>query len=955
MAFISKLTDYIIRNYDLTNDSLTIIFPNKRAALTLRNELSKRIVNNIWLPQILSIEEVMSSWSGLQLLDNIDVIYELIKVMNTNVDVSTRKNLFALASQIVKDFDEIDQYAVDADNLFDYLKAVKETETWLPGEDELSKTESSYLMFFKSLLSYYNNLRNRLLQDNSAYYGLMTRKLYELSNEQLYDVVGDNKIIFAGFNALTHTEENIIVRLVESGKAKLFWDLDKYYYDDELQEAGLFARQFFSKHKNLKPDNVEDNFKNEKKVINIIGVPGSSIQANALQIKLTEDFEKNKLQKNEVVVLSDETLLIPVLNSIPKNYKDINVTMGYPYSETYLNQFIQLLFPFQRNLSNKETKVYFWSLKRLLETEMIKVIFCDEELESLTKCINKFLKESTYYLTLNDLENVLGRSNILEFITLITKKWQNAFDCISFFKSLFKCFGECASYNNNKFVVNQISAAGKVFNKIEKLIKKYDVLVQIDDIEMLYKQSVSEMSIKLKSIDSANNIESSLQIMGLLETRNLDFDIVHIMSVNEGVLPQSKSPNSLIPFDLRLEYKLPIYTNKQAVYAYHFYRLIQNAKIINIYYNTLTDDVGEGEPSRFIRQLINEIPHKSNNNIEINEIPYQMPSPKNDEVIKVEVTKTPEILKKIKDKIYAVRYNEELKCDEMYGLSPTSISCYLNCPMKFYIKYIENKKDDTPKETIQANIIGSIIHSTFENLYKEFGDNLINEQHYNLIESKFRKSSFDKALKDNNFANGLPDTGFNYLSHIMIEELIDNFINNEKKFFKNGKTLTIKGLEKKLVYTFNLDDGTKVNLTGFADRIDQVDDKVRIIDYKSGKVEDKDVVIKSDTEEIHNIKEKSLQLCIYKYLYAKNNPNVAVENIEPGIFGLLDVEDPYFPLFIECDYFDDNSFMDTCENMFINLFKEILNPDIPFQQVDDDKKCKNCDYLNVCKRNPKTW
>ena len=954
MAFISKLTDYIIKNYNLTNGSLTVIFPNKRAALTLRNELSKRIVKNIWLPQILSIEEVMSSWSGLQLLDNIDVVYELIKVMNTNVDVSTRKNLFALASQMVKDFDEIDQYAVNAENLFVYLKAVKETETWLPGEVGLSNTESSYLKFFNSLYSYYKSLRNRLLQDNSAYYGLMTRKLFEFSDEQLYDVVGDKKIIFAGFNALTYTEENIIVRLVESGKAELFWDLDKYYYEDELQEAGLFARQFFSKHKNLKPDNIEDNFNNEKKVINVIGVPGSSIQSNALQVKLTEDFETNKLKKNEVVVLSDETLLIPVLNSIPENYKDINVTMGYPYSETFLNQFIQLLFPFQRNLSNKETKVYFWSLKRLLETELIKVVFAEHELESLTKCINKFLKESTYYLTINDLENVLGQTRILEFISLITKKWHNAFDCISFFKSLFRFLGERVSSINNKFVVNQISAASKIFNKIEKLIKKYDVLVQIDDIEMLYKQSVSEMSIKLKSKDSANNIESCLQIMGLLETRNLDFDIVHILSVNEGILPQSKSPNSLIPFDLRLEYNLPIYTNKQAVYAYHFYRLIQSAKTINIYYSTLTDDVGEGEPSRFIRQLINEMPQKSNN-VEINEISYQLPSPRNDAAVKIEVKKTPEILQKIKDKLYAVRFNEELKCDEMFGLSPTSISCYLNCPMKFYIKYIENKKDDTPKEAIQANIIGSIIHSTFENLYTKFGDSLIDKQRYDSIESEFRKASFDKALKDNNFANGLPDTGFNYLSHIMIEELIENFIKNEKRFFTDGRTLAIKGLEEKLIYTFDLGDAVKVNLTGFADRIDQVDDKIRILDYKSGKVEDKDVVIKSDTTDIHDIKEKSLQLCIYKYLYAKNHSDVSVKNIEPGIFGLLDVNEPYFPLVVECDDFNDDRFMNTCEEMFINLFEEILNPEIPFQQVDDEKKCKNCDYLNVCKRNPKTW
>ena len=217
------------------------------------------------------------------------------------------------------------------------------------------------------------------------------------------------------------------------------------------------------------------------------------------------------------------------------------------------------------------------------------------------------------------------------------------------------------------------------------------------------------------------------------------------------------------------------------------------------------------------------------------------------------------------------------------------------------------------------------------------------------------KASFNKALEDNNFANGLPDTGFNYLSHIMIEELIETFIKNEKRFFIDGKTLSIKGLEEKLVHTFDLGENVKVNLTGFADRIDHVGDKIRILDYKSGKVEDKDVIIKSDTEDIHDIKDKSLQLCIYKYLYAKNHGDVSVKNIEPGIFGLLDVKNPYFPLVVECDDFKDDRFMETCEDMFIDLFREMLNPEISFQQVEDEKKCNNCDYQNICKRNPKTW
>lgn len=983
MAFIKKLANFITdtKNYNLVEDSLIVIFPNKRAALTLRNELVKCIGKNIWLPQILSIEEAMSLWSGLKLVDNVDVIYKLIEIMNKKIDISTRKNLFALASQLVKDFDEIDQYDVDAKKIFEYLKEVKETEKWTPGSDEnLTETESAYLRFFNSLYFYYTQLRERLLDDNSAYYGLMTRKLHDLlkTDGELEKVVGDNKIIFAGFNAMTRTEEDIIVRLVESGKAKLFWDLDKYYYEDEMQEAGLFARNFVSEHGSLNPEknngtnnaddfNIIENYfhigeeqpSKEKKIINIIGVAGNTIQANALQIKLNEELNNKDSLKNEVIVLSDETLLIPVINSIPENYKDINVTMGYPYSETFINQFIQLLFPFQNNLGNKEEAIYFWSLKRLLETEMIKVIFTNDELDSLTKCMDIFLNQSAYYLTIKDIEKYLNQDNVLTFLKEITKKWQSSFDCISSITSILQFIYNSAKATNNTFVINQISIAVKIFNKIERLIKKYDSLIQICDIEVLYKQTASEMSIKFKNKDSENNIESSLQIMGLLETRNLDFDTIHILSVNEDILPQSKTPNSLIPFDLRLEYKLPVYTKKQAVYAYHFYRLIQNAKNVNIYYNTLPDDVGGGEPSRFILQLINEIPRKTKG-ITINQISYKLPSPVNDNIVNIDVKKTPEILEKVKKKLHNEKYNEELKCYEKYGLSPTSISCYLNCPLQFYIRYIEKIEDDTPKENLQYNIIGKIIHSTFEHLYLKFGKSIIDKDCYDLIVKqdkeldKDHKGSFSMALDDNNFANGLPDSGFNYLAQIKIKELIENFIDNEKKFFIQGNKLTIKGLEEKLVYEFDIDEDTKVYLTGFADRIDQVVDKIRILDYKSGRVENSDVKITSKTDTAKNIKTKALQLCIYKFLYAKNHPDISINNIEPGIFGLLNANNPYYPLIIESENFK-NDFMGNCEDMFINIFKEILNPEIPFKQTEDENDCKYCDYLNICKRNPPTW
>ena len=942
-SFISKISDYITENYNLTKDLLTIIFPNKRAALELRKELEK-VKKNIWLPNIISIQEAMSMWSGMQLLDNIDVIFELLKVINDD-NLSADSNLFGLASQMAKDFDEIDQYKVCAKDIFEYVKDAKEADTWNPSE-AFSETEKRYLAFFASLLKYYNKLRENLNANNWGYYGMITRMLSELSDEKLLETVGNNKVIFAGFNAMTATEEDIIVRLERNGKAVILWDLDKYYFDDTKQEAGLFARNFLDRYKNIKRNFVEDNFNNKN--INIIGVSGSTVQTNALTLQLSN--EKKKINSKEVVVLSDETLLLPVLNSIPTSYSDIHVTMGYPYSKTVLHQFLNHLFSFQNNINTKDETIYFWGLKRLLETELIKIIFSKKDLSSLDNCLNTLVKKSTYYIKINDLQEYFNGC-ICDFILLLCKKWCPE-NCVRTINSILKFISQSIS-NDSLFIKNQLSIAGRIFNKIERLSLKYKGLVKMTDIETLYKQSANEMSVKLEKSDEHESSSSqTLQVMGLLETRNIDFDIVHILSVNEGVLPQSKSANSLIPYDIRKHYKLPLYKNKQAVYAYHFYRLIQKAKTINIYYNTLADGMGEGEPSRFIRQILHEMPVKSNNINIINTV-YKNPNINVKNNITFKIHKTDDIIAKIVKRITGK--NDK---NEIIGLSPTSIACYLKCPMQFYLKYIEDVKDNTPEETIQSNVIGSIIHSTFENLYNEFSDNHIDYNRYTeIVESKLSEA-YQKALETNNFPNGLPDSGFNYLSKIMIDELINNFIGYEKTFLSNGNTLKVIGLEKNLHHTFNI-NGIDVNLIGFADRIDMANgETIRILDYKSGSVKDSDVEISKDVKELKELSEKSLQLLIYKYLYKKMNKNIAVENIEPAIFGLLKMNKVFFPLKNYSDSFNDyedgkENFMNICDNLFTELFAELLDKEKPFEQTDNNSDCKYCSFTDICKRNSK--
>ena len=914
MAFIKKISDYITTHYDLTRDNITIVFPNKRAALQLRNELTNSIKTNFWVPQILSIQQAMEEWSGLQLIDNIEVIFEIIKM---------NKEFFPYAAQMAKDFDEIDQYGVDAEKLLTHLKDAKEIEEWNLNLD--NNIESNYLKFFASLLTHYNNLREALQKNGQGYYGLITKKIASFDDVTLQKCTQGRKIIFAGFNALTKTEENIIVRMVESGNAVMLWDLDIYYFEDEKQEAGLFARKFFQKHPNIEKYFIGDSFKTQKKKINIISVSGNAVQTNALQLQLSQNIDIQYISKDDrrVIVLADESLLIPVLNSIPESAGNIQVTMGYPFDKTIVYHFVDQWFRYQNTLSDDENKLYLWTFIRFCSSDFIKFIFNGLEYEKLYSWLMKMAKDSIYYFQKPDL-NIFADNNLLyEFLKIAINKWENAYDCVKALKDIL-LVSIAKLGKNDIFVKNQISVAGRIVNRLELLLNKYSAYIQIIDLQMLFTQVASQMSINLQGD------KDGLQIMGLLETRNLDFDVIHFLSVNEGVLPKNKTNNSLIPFDLRKAYGLPTYDQQQAVYAYHFYRLLQNAKEINLYYNNIADLSGMGEPSRFIRQLEYEYA-KNNANVKLEHFQYKSPS-SNERQNKIEVAKTDEMLEKIK------------------RLSPTTIGCYVRCPLQFYWQNIERIEDKSLEEEIQVNIVGSIIHATLDHFYKLFVKNeVISLSLFDEMYKKHFKECYHKSLIDNGFANGLPDTGFNYLNKTVIDNMLENFINYERNFLAEGNELSIIDTEVELNKEIDY-QGHKILLHGFADRIDKVNDEIRVIDYKTGKVKDSDVKINNKVVGITSMAEKAIQLMIYKYLYLHEHFDKAEDSIKPCIIGFQKLSRGLYNLDIDKAHELSTSFKETCDKYFNEFLEELFNKDIPFAQTEDIKSCSICYFKCICKR-----
>ena len=944
MAFIQNIIDYIFKNYDLSKDIVEVVFPNKRASIHFKRQIVSQLSKTSWIPITSSVQQAMEKWSGLHLVDSLDVALELMSINDKDANNKVLKqNFFGLASQMAKDFDEIDQYKVDAKNLFESLNEVKIIENYTFSEYTLSnedsyKAQSKYLQFFSSLINYYSALRLNLFSRKVGYYGMITRCLSELPTDELVKRIDGKKIVFAGFNALTTTEEDVVVRLVENGNAVMLWDLDEYYINDKKQEAGRFANDFFAKHRNLAGKKDYDNehhgisfignaLSTAEKEINVISVSGSSVQANALQLMMEK-------RENSVVVLADEALLIPTLNSLPDSVGEINVTMGYPFANTPLYGFIDQIFRFQHSLS--DSKIDLWPLASFCDADFIKLVFNGKDYDSLMSWLKDKQSSSDLSLHVKDFSSIGisddnqedgASEDLARFLTLSSTKWIDSKDCIENLKSILRVSLQKIK-DESYFVKNQISVAGKVLNKVESLIKKYDG-VEILDLQMLILQIGREMSIAMKGE------ADGLQVMGLLETRNLDFDVINMLSVNEGVIPKNKNSNSLIPYDVRKYYNLPTYNQQQAVYAYHFYRLLHNAKKINLFYNSLSDSSGLGEPSRFIRQIEYELV-KKNPKVKLQHFQYKSP------------------IINLKSNIISVDKDDTM-LKKITKLSPTSISTYLRCSLQYYWKYIMNINCDEVNEEIQMNVIGSIIHNTLDELYRNFGNEIVTESKFLEVRNQYLDKCYQNALRNNNFRNGLPKTGFNSIIASVIDTMISRFLDNEHNVVKEN-SLRILCTEKELSFHLN-----NVELHGFADRIDLLNDKLRVIDYKTGSVNPYDVSISANAKQLQDMHDKSIQLIMYKYLFIKMlNSNalgldealiahIEEENIVPGIIALQKMSNGVFELKVNnADLAND--FEARCDIMFEQLISDIFDKNNPFTQTDDTKVCGYCSFRNICKR-----
>lgn len=966
-TFISKLAKHIQSNYDLQKQEVTIVFPNKRAAFYLRNAFKENCEQTIWLPQIISIEEAITQWIGLALADNIDLLFELIDI---DAELSKEQNsdlsvFGSQAAQMAKDFDEIDQYGIDAMKVFEFVADEKELRIWNIDDKERTEKEKDYLKFFKSLQKYYHLLRDRLTQQGKGYYGMITRYLSEMPEAELMAKTGERRIIFAGFNALTATEERIIDTLIKNGKAEIFFDYDAYYVNDTNNEAGLFARKYKLRHPQWLENGISNALTTEPKTIHIISASGNTLQAKALQSKLQESNDNG-----QAVILADEKLLIPVLNAIPDNdiYSNFKVSMGYPVTQTPVNQLIKTYFSLcqrsiiSRTINDKTTerKVegwYIWPILRLMDLEIAKIIFPKTEIAVFDRWKNNAVRSGKFIFEEKDLDDLRQTPRIQAFLRIILSATP-----LNAPKSLLDTINQILAFvsqtilaKDNKeglaFLLNQLSETGKIISRLTQIVERNNKYIQdIKSLEILYRLLSSNATVKLNSSNT-----DGLQIMGLLETRNLGFERLHLLSVNEGILPPDKPRGSFIPQFIRHACGLPCYGESQAIVAYNFYRLLQNGDEIYLYYNNLGDTSG-GEASRFILQIKYEL--AKNANITLKEESFNSVAKTSLEIKALYANKSEEVIQRI----------HFLLENKKNGLSPSSLSTYLNCPLKYFFKYVADIKDNSIDEETGSDVIGRIIHGTLELLLNGYLP--INGKPQVIDKTLFDqqiKPQWEKKLVESiaeNMQNGFPDVGYNFLNHVTIEQQLKNYLNYTSKSLETGSLVVLK-TEGNLKTQLQTEQGDCI-IKGFADRIDQFGGLTRIIDYKTGHVDNSDLKVpvrhhsESDLEYLKQIPEKALQLLLYKYMYLKENHSLLPNNIVGAIHGLKYPHNIEFGLTqatakkddkdADTNFLGDDAFITDMEALLKAAVKEMLDPEAPFTQAEDDKKCSYCEFRLICKR-----
>lgn len=939
--FLKRTAEHLLSHHadDLT--AVTVVLPSRRACVYFKYHLASIISQPVILPRICTIEDLVNDIADVSIISTIELTLQFFKIYREQHPDELFEEFIGWGQTVLADFNDIDLNLVNAEELFSYINETKALKVWNLEKRALTDHEIKYLNFFKSFSTYYTLLKDQVSADKKAWQGLAYRNAYEVLVEKKYTAATAN-YLFAGFNALLLAEEKIMDLLKQQFSVQMLWDIDAYYFDDEAQEAGSFLRKHCGSLNRNAVSWIEENFKKDKQ-IEIVGVNGQTAQTK-IAGRILSDIGNNNLL-NTAVVLADETLLLPMLYALPADIKSFNVTMGLDVKHLPAYDLMHTLFMMHENAvrmcdMNKQTRYSFYhkDMRKLLEHPYF------------TRLLDSFiageiqLPEGKVFYSQQDILQLIASPDqrLKELFQQLFSNWHNEPQaCITAIDALLNMLLD--TFEQEKKSGHASIADIEYCKLFSGLNAQFGLLVADKSIVtgILSLHIIFEQFVKGIQIPFVGEPLEGLQIMGMLETRTLDFDTLILIGANEGVLPKQRSNNTFIPFDLRVRFGMPTYHDRDAIFAYHFYKLIQRAKHVYILYNSLVGDFGSGEPSRFITQLQHELP-LYNPSISIKHSLVQIPLDTEKKELSIVIEKNDEVMQALFKKAAS-------------GLSPTSLNAYISCGLKFYLRELAGiKEPDEKEDDIDPRSMGNAIHEVLEDLYRPFLGQPLTTEHIDQMLNEYKKLLLAKYQAD--YSEEELSFGTNLLTVHISDKFIHRFFESEKKAInelkEKGQTLVVEKLESHLFTTIKLEGiEEEIKLKGTVDRIDRVAGLTRIIDYKTGKVDAKQLAIKDWSLLITEVgTDKAFQLFLYAWLYESNYPDAnrkmtaANYSFRDSKGELLKVSTPEKHTELTSDI------LKKFEEQLLQLLHQLFNKQLPFTQATDNEACKYCPYLTICRK-----
>lgn len=931
-----------------------LVFPNKRANLFFNEYLASESDQPIWSPAAMSISDLFQKLSVQKKGDPILLVCELYKVFKEEtLSQETLDDFYFWGELLISDFDDVDKNLVDADKLFSNLQALKnlmDDYEFLDKEQEeaiqqffqnfsierRTELKDKFISLWDKLGTIYHRYRENLEAQGIAYEGMLYRNVIERLDTEVqlkYD-----KYIFVGFNVLNKVETKFFQLLKDADKALFYWDYDIFYTQQiKKHEAGEFINRNLKLFPNELPASYFDSLKNPKK-IRYISASTENAQARFLPEWIRSTFSAQYEEKENAVVLCNEALLLPVLHSIPQEVKNVNITMGFPLAQTPVYSFINAAMELQTKGYRSDTGRFSY--------DAVSAILKHPYTQQLSAKAEPLERELTQTNRFYPLPSELKQDKFLA--NLFTPRSGIRALCdylIGLIKDISTIYRKESEYNDifNQLYRESLFQSHNKINRLYDLIESGILNVRTDTLKRLITKVLTTSNIPFHGEPAIG-----MQVMGVLETRNLDFRNVVLLSLNEGQLPKAGGESSFIPYNLRKAFGMTTIEHKNAVYAYYFYRLIQRAENITLLYNTSSDGLNRGEESRFMLQLLVEGPHEiTREYLEAGQSPQSTKE--------IEIEKTPEVM----DRLFRAY---DTANPHSFTLSPSALNAYLDCRMRFYYHYIAGLR--TPDEVsaeIDSALFGTIFHLSAQLAYTELtanGKMIKKEDLERLLRDDVKLQEYvDQAFKKELFKVA-PDekpeyNGLQLINSKVIASYLKQLLRNDLHYTPFEMVAMEKKVWEKITVNTSRGELT-LRLGGTIDRMDAKEDTLRVVDYKTGG----SPKAPANIEQLFTPAETRPNYIFQTFLYAAIMCRQQSLKVAPALLYIhrassesyspvIEMGEPRKPK-IPVNNF--TFFEDEFRERLQALLEEIFDENEPFKQTEEIKKCSYCDFRAICRR-----